>query len=76
MHPLVGDLTNLKDSEIEAKVNDLTKKYFMTPNPGVKAQMAAVLDSLNEELSRRRKASYDKAMAARNKDLDKLININ
>jgi uncharacterized protein YpbB len=76
MHPLAGDLSNLKDSEIEAKVNDLTKKYFMTPNTGVKAQMAAMLDTLNEELGRRRKASYDKAMAARNKDLDSLIKIN
>jgi hypothetical protein len=76
MHPLLDDLKNFKDSELESKVTDLTKKYFMTQNPGVKAQMSAVLDSLNEELARRREAVYKKAMENRNKDLDKLININ
>ena len=39
MHPLIDDLSKLKDSELEAKINDLTRKYFMVRNPGVQAQI-------------------------------------
>jgi hypothetical protein len=75
MHPLVNDLSGLKDAELEAKINDLTRKYFMSYNPGVQAQMIAVLDSYKEELDKRRRAEYDKMMNNRDKGLDKLINI-
>jgi dihydropteroate synthase len=75
MHPLVNDLSGIKDSELENKINELTRKYFMTPNPGVKAQMSSILDSYREELSKRKAAEYDKMMNSRDKGLDKLINI-
>ena len=75
MHPLVNDLSGLKDAELEAKINDLTRKYFMSYNTGVQAQMVAVLDSYKEELDKRRRAEYDKMMNNRDKGLDKLINI-
>lgn len=75
MHPLVNDLSGLKDAELESKINDLTRKYFMSYNPGVQAQMIAVLDSYKEELDKRRRAEYDKMMNNRDKGLDKLINI-
>jgi hypothetical protein len=75
MHPLVNDLSGLKDAELETKINDLTRKYFMSYNPGVQAQMIAVLDSYKEELDKRRRAEYDKMMNNRDKGLDKLINI-
>ena len=75
MHPLVNDLSGLKDAELEAKINDLTRKYFMSYNPGVQAQMVAVLDSYKEELDKRRRAEYDKMMNNRDKGLDKLINV-
>jgi len=75
MHPLVGDISNLKDSEIESKVSDLTKKYFITSNPGIKAQIAAVLETYKSEISRRRAVEWQKMMETRDKTLDKLINI-
>jgi hypothetical protein len=75
MHPLVGDLSSTKDSELENKINELTRKYFMTPNPGVKAQMASILDTYKEELSKRKSVEYEKMMNSRDKGLDKLINI-
>jgi hypothetical protein len=74
MHPLVNDLSSLKDSELDAKISDLTRKYFMTANPGVQAQMVAILDSYKEELAKRQKAALDKVMS--NKGLDKLIKVN
>lgn len=76
MHPLVDDLSSLKDGELEAKINELTRKYFMVRNPGVQAQMVAILDSYKEELSKRRQRDYENMMNNRDKGLDKLINVN
>ena len=75
MHPLVTELEGMKDSEIENKINDLTRKYFQTVNPGLQAQVALVLDTYKEELANRRQREYEKMMNSRNKDLDKLINV-
>jgi hypothetical protein len=75
MHPLVNDLSSMKDPELESKINDLTRKYFMTYNPGIQAQIVAVLDSYKEELDRRRRLDYEKMMNTRDKGLDKLINV-
>jgi hypothetical protein len=75
MHPLVGDFTGMKDPELESKITDLTNKYFMTANPGVKAQISALLDSYKEELSNRQKAAWEKMMASRDKSLDKLVKV-
>jgi hypothetical protein len=76
MHPLVGDLTVLKDAELELKINDLTKKYFSTNNFELQQQIASVLDSYKEEMGKRQAAAYSKMMSnTRNKDLDKLINV-
>lgn len=76
MHPLINDLSNLKDSELETKINDLTRKYFMSHNPEVQIQIIAVLDTYKEEMAKRQKLAYDKMMNTRDKGLDKLINVN
>jgi len=76
MHPLVSDLEHLKDSELDAKINDLTKKYFMTTNFEVQRQIAVVLDSHKEELSRRRAKEWQKMSEKMNKNLDNLIKVN
>jgi len=76
LHPLAGDLANLKDSELDGKIQDLTKKYFMTRNPGIQAQMVAMLNTLKEEQTRRQQAALKKLMDSnRDKGLDKLINV-
>jgi hypothetical protein len=75
MHPLVNNFAGLKDAEIEAKINDLSNKYFMTANTGVKAQIAAMLESYKQELGQRRQAEWQKLMENRDKGLDKLINV-
>jgi hypothetical protein len=75
MHPLVNDLENLKESELESKLNDLTRKYFSTNNQDVRYQISMVLDSYKTELGKRRQDAYEKMMNSRNKDLDKLINV-
>ena len=73
MHPLVNDLSGLKDHEIHNKINDLTKKYFMTHNPDVQRQIAAVLDDLRIELSERNRKLIEQQM--KDKNLDNLIKL-
>lgn len=75
MHPLVNNLSELKNTEIESKINDLTKKYFMTQNYELQNQISTVLDMYREELSRRQSEEWKNIMETRNKGLDKLINV-
>jgi hypothetical protein len=75
MHPLAGDMSTLKDGELESKISDLTKKYFMTNNTGIKAQIATLLENYRNELSTRRSAEWKKMVENRDKGLDKLINV-
>lgn len=75
MHPLIGDLSQLKDNELELKINELSKKYFSTYNVDVRQQIVMVLDSYKEELNNRRRQEYEKMMQSRDKNLDKLINV-
>lgn len=76
MHPLIENLSNLKDLELESKINELSKKYFMTNNSNIKEQIVSILESYKEELNRRRQEEWQKATENTSKGLDKLININ
>jgi hypothetical protein len=75
MHPLVSDLSDLKTPELESKISDLTRKYFTSPNPSVRQQIVMILETYKEELGKRQRDEYNKMMNSRNKDLDKLINV-
>jgi hypothetical protein len=76
MHPLLDNLSNLKDAELEQKIFDLSKKYFMTSNTEVRGQMIMVLDGLKEEMNKRRQSQLATLMSNRDKTLDKLIKVN
>jgi len=75
MHPLAGEISTLKDGELETKISELTKKYFMTSNPGIKSQIATLLENYRNELAVRRNSEWQKMVENRDKGLDKLINI-
>ena len=75
MHPLAGDMSTLKDGELESKISDLTKKYFMTTTTGIKAQISTLLENYRNELATRRSAEWKKMVETRDKGLDKLINV-
>lgn len=75
MHPLIGDLSSLKDNDLENKINDLTRKYFSTSNIEVRSQIVMIMDTYKTELANRRTAEYNKMMNNRDKGLDKLINV-
>lgn len=73
MHPLVDELSGLKDQEIHSKINDLTKKYFMTHNPDIQRQIANILDELRTELGDRNRRLIEEQM--KDKNLDSLIKL-
>jgi len=55
-HPLLEDLTQLKDQDLENKIADLSKKYFQALKFGQGAaahQITMILDSINAEKQRR-----------------------
>jgi formate dehydrogenase maturation protein FdhE len=75
MHPLAGDMTQFKDSELEEKITSLTNKYFMTYNVDVRHQMSMLLETYKSELSKRRAAALDSLMKKSEKNLDKLVRV-
>jgi len=75
MHPLAGDMTQFKDSELEEKISSLTNKYFMTYNIDVRKQMSMLLETYKSELSKRRAEALEKLMQKSEKNLDKLVRV-
>lgn len=76
MHPLADDFSKLKDSEIESKIQELSKKYWQATNPSVQYQISLFLELYNEELKVRRAKIWEQQYQNRDKGLDKLINVN
>jgi hypothetical protein len=75
MHPLVHDFDTLKDSELESRVQDLTKKYYMTQNTDLRQQISMTLDVYQNELQIRRAKAWQQQYQKRDTDLDSLINV-
>jgi Holliday junction resolvase RusA-like endonuclease len=76
MNPLVTDFESMKDAELESKMQDLTKKYFMTNNHDLQMQIANLIDVYKVELQSRRARAWQSEYQNRNKDLDNLIKVN
>jgi hypothetical protein len=75
-NPLADDFSKLSDSEIEAKISELGRKYFQTHNTQLQIQIATILDMYKEEVRARRARQYLKQKEQNgNNDLDNLINI-
>jgi hypothetical protein len=74
MHPLAEDFSKLKDSEIENRILDLSKKYWQTNNSNIQYQITLLLDLYREEL-KSRQAKYWQQTQSKAPDLDKLINV-
>lgn len=77
-HPLLGDLSKIKDPELETKILDLSKKYHIALRLGqgsAAQQILLALDAYKEEMSKRQRSALDATMTRKNKDLDNLINV-
>jgi hypothetical protein len=76
-HPLVEDLKNVKDTDLENRITDLTKKYFIAARSGqggLCAQILKVLDMLKEEQQSRYRKNLEN-LNKKNQGLDDLINV-
>ncbi len=77
-HPLEGDLSTLKDNEVEKILQDLTKKYFQAQrfgNQQLLTQLSTFVTIYRDEMNQR----YLKASKVNSDnfdgDLDQLINV-
>ena len=75
MNPFVDGASELSEAQLIDKIEDLSRKYFMTSNPQVREQMASILDMYKLEFEERKVRTQQK-QDDDNKDLDNLININ
>ena len=75
-NPLVHSFSELSDNEVESKITELQRKYFLTNNPGVQQQIAVLLNMYREEAQVRRAKQYQQISDQNNENgLDSLINI-
>lgn len=74
-HPLETDLRELKDSDVEEKLQELTKKYHLAARMGyrdVLTQLLTFITIYREEMSRRNRERFKSDDSG---DLDQLINV-
>jgi hypothetical protein len=77
-NPLLEDLTQIKDADLEAKMSDLNRKYNIAlrmGNGAVAHQIAVVIEAVRDETMRRQHEATKKLLAKQSKDLDGLINV-
>lgn len=68
-HPLINDLQNLSDKELYERLQDLTKKYWLTNNSAVQSQISLIVDDIRWEVDRRKRDNTN------NNDVDNLIKV-
>lgn len=74
-NPLVDSFSLLKDSEVEDKLLDLKRKYWLTQNPSVRDQIQVIMNMYAEEMHVRSAQNMQKSIDDRQSGLDNLINI-
>ena len=73
-HPLISDLSDLKDQEVENKLIELNKKYYTAARLGstdLLTQLSTVITIYREELGKRHARKLKEADG----DLGQLINV-
>lgn len=78
-NPLLGDLSRLKQEDLDTKITDLTRKYYIAARlgqGGVAQQIALNLEAYKAEQQQRQvRALKDMNKQSQNNGLDDLINI-
>jgi hypothetical protein len=75
-HPLQEDLSKFTDSEIEQRLQEITRKYFAAQRLGSRdllTQLSTFATIYREEMTRRH---LNRNKGNLDQDLDKLINVN
>lgn len=79
IHPFAGNLSDLKDIEVEQRLAELTKKYFQAQRFG-NQELLTQVDTFvkiyrNELAERHRQTMKNSANDIEKGDLDQLINV-
>ena len=77
MHPFIGDLSTLTDTEILDKINEINNKIsssYRLGYIGMMGQLQLALTNYMEEKSRR-DAKKMEALASKSTDYDKIIKV-
>ena len=77
-NPLLGNIEDYSDSEIEDKISELGRKYFLSNNPDVKRQISVVMNTFKEESiirAAKQKLNQQENTETGENGLDNLINI-
>jgi len=76
-NPLMPNLGEIKENDLENKISELTRKYFMAlrTNGYLAQQVLVSLEAYKYELRQRQVASQKSLMEKSNKDLDDLIKV-
>ena len=70
------DLSELADDVIESKILELSKRYFQSSqNSYLQAQVHMLLGAYQYELDMRRRQAWEELLQQKDKNIDKLINI-
>jgi hypothetical protein len=76
IHPGITDLSHLTDPQVEEKLFQLNRYYFIADNPDVRQQILLAIDSYTLELEERRAAARRKQQEEQGENpLDGLINV-
>ena len=78
-HPLLGNMSELKDLDLENKINELGKKYSVAARSGSSSlcsQILLVLEDYKAEYQRRLLERSKISIKNQDKDLNDLINVN
>jgi len=75
MHPLSPDLSSMKETELETKLQELSRRYFQTSNAGLQHQLILLIEGYKSELSARRAKQWQDQYQNRSTDLDNLIKV-
>jgi len=76
MHPLIHDLSNLSDNEIDEKILDLNRKYWRTQNLDLQHQISITIETYkHEQEARRARQRLEQEKQNGEEGLDNLINV-
>jgi hypothetical protein len=78
IHPFEGDLSQLKDSEVEDKLVELNRKYYQAyrlGKPELLTQLSTFVTIYKNEMSRRYAEKTKTSRGQMDGDLDQLINV-
>ena len=76
-NPLVDNLSSLTDNEVELKISELSRKYFMSRNPQVQDQISNILEMYKQEMYVRQAQQKNQLQIDQNDNngLDNLIKV-